>query len=93
MSHERIPADLLQSPPRLRSTRPGSVGAFPGPLHGLMMTDAPAEALGFDAPGSMLGLTRDGRARGVKSVRNNRGARRPGISAGRHHRKFPLARS
>lgn len=56
------------------------------------MTDAPAEALGFDARGSILGLTRDGRARGVKSVRN-RGARRPGISAGRHHREFPLARS
>lgn len=30
--------------------------------------DALAEALGFNAPGSMLGSTRDGRARGVKSV-------------------------
>ena len=60
--------DPLQGSPRPRSTRPGSVGAFPGPLHGSMMTDAPAEALGFDAPGSILGLTRGGRARGVKSV-------------------------
>ena len=60
--------DPLQGSPRPRSTRPGGLGGLSGLLRGSMMTDAPAEALGFDAPGSILGLTRGGRARGVKSV-------------------------
>lgn len=60
--------DPFQGSPRPRSTRPGGLGGLSGLLRGSMMTDAPAEALGFDAPGSILGLTRGGRARGVKSV-------------------------
>lgn len=62
---------VLRLAPRLAKAEehpPRGLGGLSGLLHGSMMTDAPAEALGFDAPGSILGLTRGGRARGVKSV-------------------------
>ena len=62
---------VLRLAPRLAKAEehpPRGLGGLSGLLHGSMVMDAPAEALGFDAPGSILGLTRGGRARGVKSV-------------------------
>jgi hypothetical protein len=51
-----------------------------------VMVNVHADALGFDSPPSILGGTRNGRARGVKSVRES-GARKPEISAGHHRTK------